>query len=260
MSDTSKSSTPTDSQLELARSNNEKKKYYAATQWYAVYVRPQHEFQVHDYLMGVEDQGKKVHRGKAKLEDLFIKIDPAKVRMQCYVPVIRQRIKYSDRYIWKERIQTPGLVFVKTQLDNRDPLFHSPISEWVTGFLNDREKHRPACIPDSQMDLFMKLIEAEYAVSVDRPTFAIGQKVLILDGPMTGHVAELVGMEETISRKEYETDRMGKTILDGEGNPVPKHKTTLRIKLNSLLVATFEIDADKVVIAPDNAGDFESQE
>lgn len=261
MSDTPKTSKPTvDPQLALARARSEKEKFYAAVQWYAVYVHPQHEFQVHDYLMGVEDEGKKIHRGKAKREDLFIKIDPAKVRMECYVPVIRQRVKYSDRYVWKEKIQTPGLVFVKTTLNNRDPLFHSPISEHVTGFLSDREKHRPVPIPDAQMELFQKLVEAEYAVSVDRPTFCVGQKVLIVEGAMAGHIAELMSMEETISRKEYEKDRMGKTVVDAEGNPVPKHKTMLCLKLNSLLAATFEIDADKVAPAPDNARDFEAQD
>lgn len=247
-----------DDPMILAR--REREKFYAETHWYAVYVQPQHEFQINDYLLGIEDQTKKTRRGRAKREDLDIKIDPAKVKMECYVPVIRLRVKYSDRYVWKEKVQTPGLIFVHTCLNNRDALFHSHISEYVTGFLNDHDKHRPIPIPDDQMELFMKLIEAEYAVSVDRPTFAIGQKVLIIDGPMAGHVAELVEMNQTVSRKEYETDRWGKQILDAEGNPVHKHKTMLRIKLNSLLSATFEIDADKVAIAPDNARDFEAQD
>lgn len=237
----------------------EREKFYAETHWYAVYVQPQHEFQINDYLLGIEEQTKKTRRGKAKREDLNVKIDPAKVKLQCYVPVIRMRIKYSDRYVWKEKVQTPGLIFVRTDLNHRDPLFHSHISEYVTGFLNDHDKHRPMPIPDAQMEVFMKLVEAEYAVSVDRPTFAVGQKVLILEGPMTGHVAELVAMEETISRKQFEVDRWGQTVIDSEGNPVPKHKTVLRIQLNSLLTATFEIDADKVAIAPDNARDYEAQ-
>lgn len=260
MADNKKSQDMSETVLSMARAKMEKDKFYAEEHWYAVYVQPLHEFQVNDYLLGIEEQTKKTRRGRAKREDLDVVIDPSKVRMQCYVPVIRQRVKYSDRYVWKEKIQTPGLIFVRTDLNHRDHLFHSHISEYVTGFLNDRDKHRPMPIPDVQMEIFMKLVEAEYAVSVDRPTFTVGQKVLVLEGPMAGHVAELVGVEQTVKAEEYETDRHGQTIFDGDGNPVHKHKTTLRIQLNSLLAATFEIDADKVAIAPANARDFEAQD
>lgn len=250
----------TEMELQLARAKREKEQFYSEKKWFAVYVQPLHEFQINDYLLGIEEQTKKTRRGKPKREDLNVTIDPAKVKMECYVPVIRQRIKYSDRYIWKEKIQTPGIIFVHTDLNHRDPLFHSPISEYVSGFLNDHVKHRPQPIPDSQMELFKQMVESEYAFTIAAPSFTIGQKVLVLEGPLKGHVAELVNTKEVISRKEYETDRWGKQILDGEGNPVPKHKTMLSIRLNSLLAANFEIDADKVAIAPANAPDFEAQD
>lgn len=258
--DKKKKQIPEDVDLTLLRARREKEKFYAEKHWYAVYVQPLHEFQINDYLLGIEEQTKKTRRGKAKREDLFIEIDPSKVRMECYVPVIRQRVKYSDRYVWKEKIQTPGIIFVHTDLNHREYLFQSHISEYVTGFLNDRTKHRPMPIPDDQMDLFRKLVEAEYAVTVAAPTFEIGQKVLVLEGPLKGHIAELVGTHEVISRREYEVDRQGNQILDSEGNPVPKHKTTLSLRLNAQLAANFEIDADKVAIAPPNARDYEAQD
>lgn len=239
----------------LAR--KEKEKFYSEVHWYAVYVHPQHEFQINDYLLNIEEQTKKIRRGKPKREDLNVVVDPAKVRMQCFVPYLRQRVKYSDRHVWKDKVQTPGLIFVHTSLNNREPLFASPISEYVTGFLNDHIKHRPMPIPDDQMKAFMAIIEAEYAVTVDRPSFEVGQKVLILEGPMKNYVAELVGVDQTVSRQEYETDRTGQQILDAEGNPVFKHKTMLRIRLNSLLEATFEIDSEKVCVAPADAGEFD---
>lgn len=247
-------------EIKLARAKKAKEKFYAEKHWYAVYVQPQHEFQINDYLLGIEEQTKKTRRGKAKREDLDVKIDPKKVLMECFVPVVRMRVKYSDRYVWKEKIQTPGIIFVHTDLNNRVALFSSPISEYVTGFISDREKHRPMPIPDAQMELFMKLIEAEYAMQVGRPSFEVGQKVLILEGPMSGHIAELMDTRESVTANEHETDRWGKLILDSEGNPIPKRKTLLRIKLNSLLAATFEIDADKVAIAPANAKDFVAQD
>ena len=157
--------------------------------------------------------------------------------------------------VWKEKVQTPGLIFVHTVLDNRDPLFHSRISEHVVGFLNDRTRHWPQPIPDIEMTEFKALCQADWLISVEKPKYEIGDKVLILEGALRGHVARLYEIRETIT-KEVEKDRQGMDILDSEGNPIRKRKTTLCVRLNSELVATFEVDADKVVKAPKDAPDY----
>ena len=51
-------------------------------------------------------------------------------------------------------------------------------------------------------------------------------------------------------------DREGNQILDSEGNPIYKRKTTLCVQLTGVLTALFEIDADKVVKAPADAPDY----
>ena len=79
--------------------------------------------------------------------------------------------------------------------------------------------------------------------------------MLILEGALRGHVARLYEIRETIT-KEVEKDRQGMDILDSEGNPIRKRKTTLCVQLNAELVATFEVDADKVVKAPKDAPDY----
>ena len=236
---------------------SEKKAHYAAFRWYAVFVRPNHELQIHDYLMGIEKKkSPRPHRGKAKKEDLLVPIQPEKVRMECFVPIKRVHVKYSDRMVWKERVQTPGLIFVHTVLDNRDPLFHSPISEYVVGFLNDRTRHWPQPIPDAEMKEFKALCQADWLISVEKPQYEIGDKVLILEGALRGHVARLYDIRETVSKTEYEKDRQGNQILDSEGNPIYLRKTKLCVSLNADLVAVFEVDADKVVKAPKDAPDF----
>lgn len=235
----------------------DKKKHYAAVQWYALYVQPGHELQVYDYLSGfdLKDMQKR-RRGKAKAEDLVVIPDPAKRKMECFVALKRVHVKYADRMVWKERVQIPGVVFVHTSLDDRDPLFHSPITEYVSGFLVDRVRHWPQPIPKVQMLEFMALCNADWLKSLEKPTYKIGDKVLVLEGPLTGHVARLYEIRETVSRGDYERDRAGQIILDNEGNPINKRKTTLCVQLNSQLVATFEVDADKVVKAPANAPDY----
>jgi len=245
-----------DPEIAAARERIAKRNHYAALHWYAVYVKPGHELQIHDYLKGIEDKTKSKRRGTSKREDLFIEVDPAKVRMECFVPLKRVHLKYSDRMVWKEKVQTPGIIFVRTRLTDRDPLFHSRISEYVTGFLNDRTRHWPQPIPDHQMLEFRTLSDADWLESVEKPTYAVGDKVLVLEGPLSGHVAYLYEIRETVSRTEYETDRFGQTVFDGEGNPIYKRKTTLCVRLNSQLVATFTVDADKVVKAPADAPDY----
>ena len=233
-----------------------KKKHYSTLAWFAVFVHPGHEMQIHDHLMGIDAKKSKRRRGKAKKEDLLIAIDPEKVLMECFVPLKRVHVQYSDRMVWKEKVQTPGLIFVHTVLDNRDPLFHSKISEYVVGFLNDRTRHWPQPIPDIQMTEFKALCQADWLISVEKPRYQIGDKVLILEGPLRGHVARLYEIRESINKNEREKDRQGFDILDNEGNPIYKRKTTLCVRFNSDLIATFEVDADKVVKAPKDAPDF----
>lgn len=238
----------------------DKKHHYSTRNWFAVYVHPGHEFQVFDYLMGIEKdmEVKKKRRGRAKKEDLFIKIDEAKVRMECFVAAIPKRLKYADRELWKYKLITPGIVFVNCVLDERDALFHGPISEYITGFLNDRERHWPLPIPADQMSLFRASVDQGIVESIGTPSFEVGQKVLVLSGPLQNRVAELIKIEERISRTEYEVDRLGHQILDADGNPIPKHKVVLSMRLNAGLAATFEIDADQVVPAPEGAKDYDA--
>ena len=106
------------------------------------------------------------------------------------------------------------------------------------------------------MTEFKALCQADWLISVEKPKYEIGDKVLILEGALRGHVARLYEIRETVSKSEVEKDRQGMQILDSEGNPIYKRKTTLCVRLNADLVATFEVDADKVVKAPKDAPDY----
>lgn len=235
---------------ELVKIQREKLKFNRAVHWYACYVHPQHELQIQDYLLGIEQEKKGIRRGKPKEEDLFVEVDPAKMLMECYVPVARVRVKLSDRMVWKEKVIIPGVVFVHCSLENRDPLFFGKCKEYVVGFMSDRVRHRPQPIPDHEMETFKALTDKKYAYEMGVPTFKVGESVLILAGPMQGHVAELVSTKEVISKTEFQVDRYGNQILDNEGNPIPKHKVTLCVRLTDMLCAKFDVDADQVKVVP----------
>lgn len=240
----------------------EKRQFYEKKQWYALYVHPQHEFQIHDYLLQIEKEMKKLRRGKSRKEDLRVTPDPDKMLMECYVPSVREHVRYSDRMVWKERVQTPGLIFVKTDLtaESRRDLFSSPISPYVTAFVSDRVRHRPLPIGDAEMDAFRKAVDEEYAVVITVPQLEVGQKVRIAEGAMEGYIAEIVKKSESVVKNEYQTDRTGQLILDADGNPIPKRKVTLQLRLNTQMAANFEVSADKVYPVKADAADFELQE
>lgn len=250
MSDTNPKRLLSECDDEYVKIQREKLKFNRTVHWYACYVHPQHELQLHDYLMGIEVEKKGVRRGKPKKEDLFVEIDPAKMLMECYVPVQRVRVKLSDRMVWKEKIVIPGVIFLHCSLDNRDPLLKGKYKEYVVGFMSDRVRHRPQPIPDTEMATFRALTESEYAYQMEAPEFKPGQSVLILAGQLKGHVAELVSTTEVISKTEFQVDRYGHQVLDSEGNPIPKHKITLCVRLTDMLCAKFQVDADQVSIVP----------
>ena len=239
-----------ESTIKLIKAQQEMQAFKQKVNWYACYVHPQHELQIYEYLMGIENEKKGARRGKAKKEDLFVQIDPEKVKMECFVPVQRVKVKLSDRMVWKEKIVIPGIIFVHCSLEDREPLFYGKIKEYVVGFMSDKVKHRPQPIPDKEMAAFRALTESEYAYQMEAPEFKPGQSVLILAGQLQGHVAELVSTKEEISKTEYQVDRYGHQVLDSGGNPIPKHKITLCVRLTDMLCAKFEVDADQVKVVP----------
>lgn len=239
-----------ESTIKLIKAQQEMQAFKQKVNWYACYVHPQHELQIYEYLMGIENEKKGSRRGKAKKEDLFVKIDPKKVKMECFVPVQRVKVKLSDRMVWKEKIVIPGIIFVHCSVEDREPLFYGKMKEYVVGFMSDKVKHRPQPIPDKEMAAFRALTESEYAYQMEAPEFKPGQSVLILAGQLQGHVAELVSTKEIISKTEFQVDRYGQQVLDSEGNPIPKHKITLCVRLTDMLCAKFEVDADQVSIVP----------
>lgn len=239
-----------ESTIKLIKAQQEMQAFKQKVNWYACYVHPQHELQIYEYLMGIENEKKGARRGKAKKEDLFVQVDPEKVKMECFVPVQRIKVKLSDRMVWKEKIVIPGIIFVHCSLEEREPLFYGKIKEYVVGFMSDKVKHRPQPIPDKEMAAFRALTESEYAYQMEAPEFKPGQSVLILAGQLQGHVAELVSTKEIISKTEFQVDRYGQQVLDSEGNPIPKHKITLCVRLTDMLCAKFEVDSDQVSIVP----------
>lgn len=197
--------------------------------WYAVRVQLGHEMQVYDYLMNLDSKARK--RGASTLEALA-SVPLGSCRMECFVPVETQRRKYSDRVVWKLRVLTPSVIFVRTSLSARDELFASPISMYVKHFICNRERHEPEPIPDKQMSAFRALIESHYGFEFFMDGFAPGQRVLITSGEMAGQIAE-------IEKKEVHKFVPGMT----------RGSVKLFVRLTHMLGASFQVDASEVMLA-----------
>lgn len=235
----------------VAREMLRKRKLMDTVHWYAVRVQYGHELQIRDFLMGI-DHSKNV-RGKSSEEDLFLatKTQIQPVKMECYVPVEHQRRKYRDRIVWKNVVLTPSLVFVHTALSQRDNLFVSDIKAYIKGFISDRERHEPQPIPDAQMETFRRLADSNYSFSLEVPTFRKGQRVMICAGPMAGQVAEVESSQVTQDPTRYRRDDTGMLMTDNEGNPLHALTIKLWVRLNDLLGAAFEVNADLVKFVDD---------
>lgn len=126
--------------------------------WYAIYTRPRAEKQLDKQL-------------KAK-------------RILTYLPLVRLRRKWSDRYKWVERPLFESYIFAQIQYETEAlEILRSPHAiHFVTS------AGAPATISDNDIEM-LKIAVASFAESMtinDTTEFIPGEKVLIKFGPFAG--------------------------------------------------------------------------
>lgn len=135
-------------------------------QWHAVYTRLYHEKKTHDNLhaMGIES----------------------------FVPVQIEMRQWSDRRKKVERVLIPMMVFVHVTPEERaQVLTLSAVSRYIVL----RGEHRPAVIPDYQMDRFRFMLDfSEEAVELCAEPLAPGELVKVVKGPLSGLTGELISI------------------------------------------------------------------
>ncbi|MFO1525270.1 MAG: UpxY family transcription antiterminator [Turneriella sp.] len=129
--------------------------------WYAVYTRPRSEKKVQEALV--------------------------KLHIPNYLPLLRVRKKWSDRYKWVEEPVFSSYVFVNIEYDSQSlAIMRIPhvVNFVITG-------STPAVISDTDMDLLRLTVEnfAESLIIRDTSGLSTGEKVRINDGPFAGKEA-----------------------------------------------------------------------
>jgi transcription antitermination factor NusG len=131
--------------------------------WYAIYVRPRHEFQVFGRL--------------------------AKTGVEAFLPTVERLSKWKDRKKLIEFPLFPGYLFVHINKDSKDRLAILK-TKGVVRFLGV-SPNKPATIPDEQIDSLKRLVESKEALE-PYPYLKEGERVRIKGGPLAGIEGMLV--------------------------------------------------------------------
>lgn len=108
-----------------------------------------------------------------------------------YLPVRKERRRWSDRVKNVEVLLLKGMIFIRTNNARRIPLLQGIYG--LCAFMADKSTHRPVTIPDTQMDAFMFMVDrSSKPVTVSTVHYSPGDRVRICSGSMQGLEGELV--------------------------------------------------------------------
>ena len=156
-------------------------------QWLAAYVKMHHERKTRDRLtaMGIVN----------------------------FLPAQMELRTWSDRVKEVEQVLIPMMIFVYVNRIEQIEVLKQPS---VIRYVVLRNEHRPAIIPDRQMDRFRFLLEhAEKTVSFSSDLLTEGQLVRVMKGPLAGLEGEVV-MVQGKSRVAVQIDHLGYAIVEIE--------------------------------------------
>lgn len=135
--------------------------------WHVAYTKMHHERKVRDELLqnGIE----------------------------AYVAVRTESRQWSDRIKKKEVVILPMYLFVKVSREEQRQVLEHPS---VSRYLCLRGEHKPAVIPEDQMEQFRFMLDySEETVQMLPEELVHGQRVRVMKGPLKGLEGEYVNFE-----------------------------------------------------------------
>ncbi|MBO4281829.1 MAG: UpxY family transcription antiterminator [Bacteroidales bacterium] len=140
----------------------------------------------------------------------------------CYLPMRKEKRKWSDRVKTVDVLLLKGLIFIQTYESRRATLLSAIFG--LCAFMFDKATHQPAVVPEAQMQAFMFMVDKSQApVQLTTEHFSPGDRVRVVSGNMEGMEGELV--------------RIGK-------------RNRLLLRLNAEINATVDIDVAEVEKIP----------
>lgn len=110
--------------------------------------------------------------------------------VECYLPVQSEIHQWSDRRKRIDRLVIPMMLFVHVSPAERSlPLTLQAVSRYLVL----RGEHKPAVIPDEQMERFRFMLDySPEAVEICTTPLQAGDAVRVIKGPLAGLIGELV--------------------------------------------------------------------
>lgn len=119
----------------------------------------------------------------------------SKLGVEHYLPVQREKRKYSDRVKEVERLVLPRMIFIRTTEMRRILLLKDIFGLYA--YMNDGGTYHPAVVPDRELEKFRFIVEhGEGKVEVSSSPFAPGDRVKVIAGPLKGLECELTSVGE----------------------------------------------------------------
>ena len=110
-----------------------------------------------------------------------------------FLPVQVEIRQWSDRRKKVERILIPMVIFVRVDMKERSQVLSLAS---VSRYMVLHGEHTPAVIPDEQMNRFKFMLDhSEEAIQFNNTQFAVGEKIRVIKGPLTGLEGELATIE-----------------------------------------------------------------
>ncbi|NOZ04667.1 MAG: UpxY family transcription antiterminator [FCB group bacterium] len=131
--------------------------------WIAVYTKSRHEKVVYDQL--------------------------TTKNIEAYLPTIRQKRKWSDRYKWVDVPLFRSYVFAKIPLKNSLFVLQTHGVHHIVKF-----KNNIATIPEEQINGIRRMIEGDYD-PIPTDYFVLGDAVEVVGGPMSGMSGEVTRID-----------------------------------------------------------------
>lgn len=138
---------------------------YASPQWFVGCVKQGHEHKAADML--------------------------SRISVEYFLPVQVVRRRWSDRMKNVEVLLLPRYIFVRCKYSERVGILERTSD--ITHFLADRDTHKSAVVREESLNLFRRMVEYDdREISVEPGTFAPGDHVRVVYGPLAGSECDLV--------------------------------------------------------------------
>lgn len=107
----------------------------------------------------------------------------ASMGIESFVPVRREKRKWSDRTKVVDVLLIPGRIFVRCNEAQRLDVLRGVAQ--IFAFMNDKGPFKPVIVPDGQLSDFKAIVES-YDTSLELVSAAVGDRVRITGGHLAG--------------------------------------------------------------------------